>query len=139
MAAEGKARDASLREQGFLIEKLRHQLALLARQRFGAKSEGLGQLDLLIEALEQEIGAADGRASGAILEGEDAGSADIAGGKVRPKREPLPDHLPREVVVHAPDEGRAGRGEFTHPPRQGRARTLEVRPRTLRCAPSRVA
>jgi len=109
-------RDASLREQGFLIEKLKVQLAMLRRQRFGAKSEGLDQLDLLIEALEEEIGAAEGAAPGAAaVDADEVAGEEEADVRAAPKRKPFPDHLPREVVVHAPDESCAGCGEPMRP------------------------
>ena len=44
--AELAVRDAELRNRDLLIEKLKHQLAGLRRQRFGATSETLDQLEL---------------------------------------------------------------------------------------------
>jgi len=76
------------------IEKLLLQLARLKRMQFGAKSEKLDreieQLELLIEEL-QTPGSLPSRAP-----------ADAAAGKAIPARRPLPAHLPRESVVHAP-------------------------------------
>jgi transposase len=84
--------DAPIREQGFLVEKLRRQLAILKRQC---------------------IGAAEGRAPGDVPDGEDAaGEEGSAAGTARhPKRKPFPDHLPREAVVHAPEADCAHCGE----------------------------
>lgn len=82
-------------EQGYLIEKLKAQLAELRRYRFGTKSENLDQLELMIEDLEaraaEEVDAAPDR--------EDTSCEE----KDQPKRKPLPDHLPREEIVHAPE------------------------------------
>ena len=43
--AELAARDAELRNRDVLIEKFKHQLAGLRRQRFGTTSEALDQLE----------------------------------------------------------------------------------------------
>ena len=47
---------AELRNRDLLIEKLKHQLAGLRRQRFGAGSEALDQLELELE--DEEIARA---------------------------------------------------------------------------------
>lgn len=76
------------------IEKLLLQLARLKRMQFGAKSEKLDreieQLELLIEEL-QTPSTVRSRAP-----------ADAAAENAVPVRRPLPAHLPRESVVHAP-------------------------------------
>ena len=54
--AELAARDAELRNRDLLIEKLKHQLAGLRRQRFGVGSEALDQLELGLE--DEEIARA---------------------------------------------------------------------------------
>ena len=58
LAAHGQlaARYAELRNRDLLIEKLKHQLAGLHRQRFGATSEALDQLELGLE--DEEIARA---------------------------------------------------------------------------------
>ena len=56
--AELAARDAELRNRDLPIEKLKHQLAGLRRQRFGATSEALDQLELGLE--DEEIARASG-------------------------------------------------------------------------------
>lgn len=77
------------------IEKLLLQLARLKRMQFGAKSEKLDreieQLELLIEEL-QTPSTVPPRAP----------AAEAAAEKAIPVRRPLPAHLPRESVVHAP-------------------------------------
>ena len=89
--AELAARDAELRNRDLPIEKLKHQLAGLRRQRFGATSETLDQLELGLE--DEEIA----RAAEAL-------PAPLPGAKRRPKRRPLPEHLPREETVLTPGE-----------------------------------
>ncbi len=75
------------------IEKLELQLARLRRMQFGRSSEKLdreiAQLELLIEELETPAPAVVS-ARAAIDERQ----------KLRPVRKPLPDHLPREAVIH---------------------------------------
>lgn len=80
------------------IEKLKAQLAALRRARFGQSSE---RLDRQIEQLELIIGD--------LEEGEAESEARAAAtSSPRPLKEPrqsnrnpLPDHLPREVIAHA--------------------------------------
>jgi len=84
-------RDVELHTLTLMVEKLKHQLAVLRRGKFGASNEGLEQLELLIEAVETE--QAEIRQRAGIEPPE---------GKTQPKRNPLPDHLPREDVLHEP-------------------------------------
>jgi transposase len=92
-------RDAELRDAGFEIEKLKVQLAALRRDRYGKSSEKLateiGQLEMLIgdreEDQAQAAAAADAKAKGQPDKPR------------RPAlRKPLPEHLPRETVLHEP-------------------------------------
>ena len=83
--AELAARDAALRNRDLLIEKLKHQLSGLRRQRFGATSEALEQLELGLE--DEEIARA------AETFAEPASAA-----KRQPRRRPLPDHLARRRI-----------------------------------------
>ena len=82
---------AELRNRDLLIEKLKHQLAGLRRQRFGATSETLDQLELGLE--DEEVA----RAAEALPE-------PTPGAKRQPKRRPLPEHLAREETVLTPGE-----------------------------------
>lgn len=83
------------------IEKLKFQIAKLRRMQFGRSSERLGrrieQLELRLEEL--ETGEAEA-ISKAVAEGRPLPTPDGA----RPKRQPLPDHLPRAEVVHEPEQ-----------------------------------
>ncbi len=85
------------------IEKLRMQLAVLRRARFGRSSEKLDgdieQLELLIGELEEEAAEGEARAEAADPAGH--GQAQARERK-QPVRKPLPAHLPREVVIHDP-------------------------------------
>lgn len=77
------------------LEKLKFELARLKRMRFGRTSEKLDneivQLELLIEELETPAEASTSTAT-----------PDVKPQQRRPARRPLPDHLPRESVVHEP-------------------------------------
>jgi transposase len=87
LASELKSRD-------LLIEKLRHQLVGMRRHRFGARSEVLDQLELVLES--EEIAAA--------REGAAEQAAVVHTPKTQAKRQPLPNHLPREDRVLSPGE-----------------------------------
>jgi transposase len=95
------ANAAEIHAKTLHIEKLKMQLAVLRRARFGRSSEKLDhaieQLELLIGELEADAGAAEAR--------DTAGDPDARQpGKRRerkhPVRKPLPPHLPRETVTH---------------------------------------
>jgi hypothetical protein len=85
------ARDAEIHNRNLLIEKLKHQLFGMRRHRFGASSEALDQLELLLES-EEITAAAEDKIEGISRQEE----------KTRPKRKPLPDHLPRDEQTIAP-------------------------------------
>jgi transposase len=81
------------------IEKLSAQLARLKRAQFGRSSEKLAshieQLELALEALESDE-AERLAAVPAMVE-----LVEAEHDKSKPARRPLPDHLPREEIVHA--------------------------------------
>ncbi|KAB0265081.1 IS66 family transposase zinc-finger binding domain-containing protein, partial [Microvirga brassicacearum] len=90
------ARDAELYAKTLHVEKLKAQLAALRRARFGRSSEklerGIEQLELLIGTLEADEAQANAPREAITARSEST--------KFRPGRRPLPDHLPREEVVH---------------------------------------
>ena len=87
------------------IEHLRMQLAALRRQQYGQSSERLDaeivQLELRLEDLEESEAARQAAIP------DPAPSPSPANVPVKPRakavRKPLPDHLPREIVVHEPE------------------------------------
>ncbi len=87
-----------LRGRDFLIEKLRHQLAGMRRHRFGSSSEALDQLELTLE--EEEIA----RAAETPVEDNAAEALVPNDAKKKPKRKPLPNHLPRNETVLTPGD-----------------------------------
>src|SRR3954462_3012290 len=96
------ANAAEIHAKTLHIEKLKIQLAVLRRARFGRSSEKLDgeieQLELLIGEIETDQAEAESRAEA------DPTRRDPV--KARPRqpavRRPLPAHLPRETVTHAP-------------------------------------
>ena len=89
--------NAALAARDLLIDTLRGQIARLRRMQFGASSEKLGreieQLELALEELETE---------------RDVSAVETAAPGVAPRPAPvrsLPEHLPREEVVHEPASG----------------------------------
>jgi transposase len=102
--AELKAAQLSVQLRTLEIEKLKFQIAKLRRLQFGRSSERvtrqIEQLELQLEDLEtgeaQDITAAE--AEGTPLPIRE---------RAKPKRKPLPDHLPRQEVIHEPDHNGA--------------------------------
>jgi transposase len=92
-----------------LIEKLKLQIAKLKRAQFGASGEQIGaqQLQLLIDSLQElATGNIPAPAVGALEDtAPETGDAppDADSGE-KPRRRPLPSHLPRDVVHHAPTD-----------------------------------
>jgi transposase len=95
-----QARDAELYAKTLHIEKLKAQLALLRRARFGRSSEKLDgeieQLELLIGDLEEGVAESSARTEAATPATPSAPKRERA----QPVRLPLPEDLPRERVEH---------------------------------------
>lgn len=97
--AELKAAELSVQLRTLEIEKLKFQIAKLRRMQFGRSSERISrqieQLALQLEELETG-------------EAEDVARATAEDPphplhqRQKPKRKPLPDHLPRQEIVHQP-------------------------------------
>lgn len=87
------------------IERLRLIIARLRRLQFGRKSEKIQkeieQLELQLEDLEA-ASAEEREQTEKTL--EPAAAAVFAEAVRRPARRPLPDHLPREVAIHEPEQ-----------------------------------
>ena len=103
--AELQAAKLAVQLRTLEIEKLQFQIAKLRRMQFGRSSERLTrqieQFELRLEEL--EAGEAE-EISKAAAEDQ---PLPIREGK-RPKRKPLPDHLPRQEIVHEPAHDGAG-------------------------------
>jgi transposase len=81
--------ETEIKERDYRIEKLEHQLAGLRRHRFGQRSEALDQLELTARAVETPVA-------------QDISAPTTDAAKRKPRRKPLPDHLPRNEQVLSP-------------------------------------
>jgi hypothetical protein len=120
------------------LEKMKAQLAKLRRLQFGRSSEKLSreiaQLELAIEEIEtnQEPIAPQQ----AVIEVVATGAADAEAGETpeapparsKPARRPLPNHLPRETVVHAPPAACPDCGGITRALAEDKSQVLEYVP-----------
>jgi transposase len=95
--AELKAAELSVQLRSLEIEKLKFQIAKLRRMQFGRSSE---RITRQIEQLELRLEELETGDSAEIAKVEAHDPAQPA--QVRPKRKPLPDHLPREEIIHEP-------------------------------------
>jgi transposase len=91
--------DLELRARALKIDQLTHEMALLKRWRYAARSEQLHavQASLLEETLEADLQAIE-----VELEALQPDSDGVPA-RERPRRAPLPAHLPRVEVRHEPD------------------------------------
>ena len=100
------ALSAEIYAKTLLIEKLKMQLAVLRRARFGRSSEKLDreveQLELLIGDIEESEAESEARAE-AAEKNETLAPTSPKRNPQPPGRAPLPNHLPQEVVTHEPD------------------------------------
>ena len=94
---------AEVKAQAVLIETLRHQLAGHRAHRFGPSGESAEQLQLALEA--SEVAAASIMARLRLPED----GLDEEAAATRPRRRPLPDHIPRMTVEILPGEDACGR------------------------------
>jgi transposase len=108
---ELKAAELGVQFKTLEIEKLKFQIAKLRRMQFGRSSERINrqieQLELQLEDLEAgaaEEAAKDEEAIRDEAEAEAAEPLPPARERNKPKRKPLPEHLPRQEVVHQPDD-----------------------------------
>ncbi len=88
---------SEVKSQALFIEKLKHQLAGMRQHRFGSRSEALDQLALTLE--DEEIAA-----SAQEPAPDDAEADQPATPKDKPKRKPLPGHLPRNEQILSPGD-----------------------------------
>ncbi len=91
------------------IERLKFIIAKLRRMQFGRRSEQLeetvAQLELALEELESGRGELSGDEPASPDDAEPATESEPAVQEPsRPKRKPLPEHLPRDTVEHLPAE-----------------------------------
>lgn len=89
------------------IDKLTHEMAVLKRLKFAAKSEGYNaeQKSLIEETLDTDLAALAAEVE-ALEPGKTAPQD-----KQTPKRQPLPSHLPRREICHEPADTTCGCGQ----------------------------
>lgn len=103
LAAEAKARNAEVEAhaRALLIEKLKFLIAKLRHERFGQSAERhaiIEQLELQLADLEENAAEAETAAEIAAPANDTVPVRSFD--RRKPARRPLPDHLPRERVVH---------------------------------------
>lgn len=89
-----------VRHKQAAIDKLTHEMAVLKRLRFAARSEqfSVEQRSLLEEDVDADLQALSSEIEQLAPATRDTGE------KNQPKRLPLPSHLPRRVIAHEPHE-----------------------------------
>jgi transposase len=96
-------RDAELYAKTLQVEHLKAQLILLKRARFGRSSEKLDreieQMELLLGDLEEGVAESEMRSAAAAKQPETPRAKQ---NRTPHGRKPLPEHLPRERIVHEP-------------------------------------
>ncbi|MCO5121036.1 MAG: IS66 family transposase [Burkholderiaceae bacterium] len=106
LGGENARLDTENRTKQLKIEQLTHEMAILKRWKFAAKSE---QLTGEQKALFEEMLDADLEAIGLEIEALRSPEAKTAP-KTQPKRTPLPTHLPRREIHHEPESTRCSCG-----------------------------
>jgi hypothetical protein len=100
------ANAAEIHAKTLHTEKLKAQLAVVRRARFGRSSEKLDrdiqQLELLIGDLEEDAAEVEARAAAIPTGRTDSGALARPRERRHPTRAPLPAHLPRETLTHEP-------------------------------------
>src|SRR5215472_5277805 len=98
--AELQAAKLAIQLRTLEIEKLKFQIAKLRRMQFGRSSERVTQRIEQLELRLEELVTSDAEEiSKAAAEDRPLPNRD----RRQPKRKPLPDHLPRQEVVHQPE------------------------------------
>ena len=106
LMSEVRARDSELRFKDARIAQLTHEMAVLKRWKFAARSEKLGaeQQSLLDEAIDADLVAIEHELEQLAAQSK----ADAIPNK--PRRMPLPANLPRIEVRHEPESTTCGCG-----------------------------
>jgi transposase len=105
LAAEAKARnlEAEVRARVLLIEQMKFTIARLNHEQYGPSSERssvLEQLELELADLEEDASEAEAEAQQAAERARTQRIEIQPFERRRPARRPLPEHLPRERLVH---------------------------------------
>lgn len=113
-----------LRHKTALVDKLTHEMAVLKRLKFAAKSEAFNaeQKSLIEEALDTDLAAL-----AAEIEVHQP-TRPAAEDKQQPKRQVLPAHLPRREIHHEPEDTTCGCGRAMKRMGQDVAEKLDYQP-----------
>jgi transposase len=105
--AELERRDAEIAFKQAVIDKINHEMAVLKRLKFAAKSEAFNpeQKSLLEETIDADLAALQAKLDGVVPTPPDKGE------KNTPKREKLPANLPRREIHHEPENTTCGCGQ----------------------------
>jgi len=107
LIGEVQRRDREIAFKQAAIDKLTHEMAVLKRLKFAAKSEAFNseQKSLIEETLDTDLAALAAEIE-VLLPKKPAGED-----KQTPKRQPLPAHLPRREFHHEPQDTTCGCGQ----------------------------
>lgn len=113
-----------LRHKTALVDKLTHEMAVLKRLKFAAKSEAFNaeQKSLIEETLDADLAAL-----AAEIEVHQP-SKPAPEDKQQPKRQALPAHLPRREIHHEPEDTTCGCGQPMKRMGQDVAEKLDYQP-----------
>src|ERR1700758_3043040 len=94
------------------IDLLTHEIARYKRRQFAAKSEKLhaDQRSLLEETLDADLAALEAQLQALSPEPVKQGDTEDKAAKAKPRRAPLPAHLPRVEIAHEPEHTQCGCG-----------------------------
>jgi transposase len=105
--AELERRDAEIAFKQAVIDKINHEMAVLKRLKFAAKSEAFNaeQKSLLEENIDADLAALQAELDKVTPTGKDEGE------KKKAKRQALPANLPRREIHHEPENTTCGCGQ----------------------------
>jgi transposase len=105
--AELERRDREIAFKQALIDKINHEMAVLKRLKFAAKSEHFNaeQKSLLQETIDADLAALEAELDKVVPDVPDKSQ------KNKPKRERLPANLPRREIHHEPESTTCGCGQ----------------------------
>jgi transposase len=98
--SELKAAQTAVQLKALEIEKLRFQIAKLRRMQFGRSSE---RITRQIEQLEMQLEELETGEAEDVARAETSEPSAPIPMRAKPKRKPLPEHLPRQEVLHQPE------------------------------------
>src|SRR5262245_66081419 len=101
--ARATAAESEAQYRALLIEKLKYAIRKLRHERFGQSSERgelLDQLELQLADLEEDAAQAEAAARMAAAVATNEKITVQSFERSRPARRPLPEHLPRELIVY---------------------------------------